>query len=204
MVDVDELHTHPENPRKGDTAAIRASMEANGFWGVVVAQSETNTILVGNHRYMVAKELGIKEVPVMYVDVNDTEAKRIMLADNRVGELGDTDKDLLASLLEGLDALDGTGYDQDFLDDLFAETAPDKLDLEIDEGASGQHVDRHEDADAFINQTRIWSITLSAGELQEFVRKVADLRERYGLSNATEVILKVVEDAHSRDDTGTA
>lgn len=55
-----ELKPHPRNPRQGDVGAIYQSIEANGFYGAIVAQRSTGYILAGNHRYKAAAEAGAK------------------------------------------------------------------------------------------------------------------------------------------------
>jgi hypothetical protein len=116
MVGVVRLSTHPGNPRRGDLAAVKASIEVNGFYGTIVAQRSTGYVLAGNHRLMAARELGMEHVPVVWVDCDDTRARAILAADNRTSELGGFDSEALAQLLEGLrieDALAGTGYSDD-------------------------------------------------------------------------------------------
>jgi ParB-like chromosome segregation protein Spo0J len=133
IVPVGELKTHPKNPKKGDTKAIRASIEANGFYGSIVAQRSTGYILVGNHRWAAAKQAGLSTVPVLFVDVDDKTARRILAADNRTSDLGTYDDEALAKLLEELrneGALKGSGYDADDLDKLIEKIGDDVLDAE--------------------------------------------------------------------------
>lgn len=128
MVAVGDLTTHPGNPRRGDLASVKASIEVNGFYGTIVAQRSTGYVLAGNHRLMAARELGMAEVPVVWVDCDDTRARAILAADNRTSELGGFDSEALAQLLEGLrieDALDGTGYDELYLQELMSAAFPD-------------------------------------------------------------------------------
>lgn len=108
--DSDPLKEHPRNPRRGNVEAIEESVEANGWYGAVVAQKSTGYILAGNHRYRVAVAKGAKEVPVIWHDVDDETALRILLADNRTADLGTYDEETLTELLEGLETLEGTGY----------------------------------------------------------------------------------------------
>ena len=124
LAPVDAVQPHPRNPRQGDVGAIHESIEANGFYGAVVAQRSTGFILAGNHRWQAARHAGATEVPVIWVDVDDDHALRILLADNRTNDLATYDDSALASLLQELaDAgnLAGTGYDGDALDDLLAD-----------------------------------------------------------------------------------
>ena len=119
-----KLKPHPRNPRQGDVGAIHQSIEANGFYGAVVAQKSTGHVLAGNHRLLAAKHANAEEVPVMWVDVDDATALRILLADNRTNDLASYDEgalaDLLTSIMQDEGTLDGTGYDGDALDELLA------------------------------------------------------------------------------------
>jgi hypothetical protein len=123
MVGVNSLHVHPANPRQGDVGAIYESIEHNGFYGAIIVQRSSGAILAGNHRYMAAVQSGITELPVLYVDVDDDRALRILLADNRTNDKASYDNSSLAEILSDLantSDLLGTGYDGDDLDELIA------------------------------------------------------------------------------------
>jgi ParB-like chromosome segregation protein Spo0J len=116
LVDVGVLRLHPENPREGDIGAIAESIRENGFYGAVVAQYRTGHVLVGNHRLQAAQLLGMAQVPVLWVDVDDQRALKIMLADNRTNDRASYDNAVLNTLLQRLAAdgeLVGTGYDDE-------------------------------------------------------------------------------------------
>ena len=118
------LVPHPSNPRQGDVGAIIQSIEANGWYGTLVAQIATGHVLAGNHRLQAAIHCGLDRVPVHWVDVDDDTAHRILLADNRTTDLATYDEHALADLLVEMGKagnLEGTGYDGDDLDDLLAE-----------------------------------------------------------------------------------
>ena len=123
-VDPTTLSLHPENPRQGDVGAIVTSIEKNGWFGTLVAQRKTRQVLAGNHRLQAAIALEMDSVPVYWVDVDESEAKRILLADNRTSDLATWDDTILVTLLEALatnDELLGSGYDGDDLDALLYE-----------------------------------------------------------------------------------
>lgn len=124
LVDVAKLTEHPDNPRRGDLDAISASIDAHGFYGTIVAQRSTGRILAGNHRYRAAKQAGAAELPVVWVDVDDESARRILAADNRTSDLGSYDSELLAVLLGQLAETEagllGTGYTDNDLSELLA------------------------------------------------------------------------------------
>ena len=118
-VPVGDLSLHPDNPRRGDVDIISASIKAHGFFGACVAQRSTGRILVGNHRWIAAQAAGEDQVPVLWLDVDDEQAKRIMVADNRTAELAQWDEAALASVLEELSltpgGLDGLAFSEDDL-----------------------------------------------------------------------------------------
>lgn len=110
LVDVGRIQPHPQNPRRGVVEAIDQSIEQNGWYGVCTVQKTTGYILAGNHRYKAAVARGAKQVPVVWKDVDDQTAMRIMLADNKTADLGTYDEATLLEVLASLDTLDGTGY----------------------------------------------------------------------------------------------
>jgi hypothetical protein len=121
---VSDLYPHPQNPRQGDVGAIAESIQENGWYGTIVAQQGTNYILAGNHRWQAAKQLGMEEVPVTWVEVDDESALRILLADNRTSDLASHNDNVLVELLKSLESTDkglaGTAWDNDALDNLVA------------------------------------------------------------------------------------
>lgn len=132
MAPVGSLTTHPENPRLGNIPAIRESIRANGFYGVCVVQRSSGHILVGNHRYIAAVEEGLGEVPVMWLDVDDEEARRLLIADNRTSDLGAYNDALLISILTDQNdqgGLDGTAWHPDDVEKFIAALDKDSPDV---------------------------------------------------------------------------
>lgn len=127
LADIDDLKPHPDNPRVGEVGVIAASIDAHGFYGAVVVQKSTGFVLAGNHRLSAARAKGLTQVPAIYIDADETLAKRILLVDNRASERATWDHEALAELLGNLDAdgidLATIGYDPadlDALNDLLA------------------------------------------------------------------------------------
>lgn len=109
--DFDVIREHPENPNRGDELVVAESIDYNGWYGAVTVQKSTGYILAGNTRYREAKKLGYKELPVIWKDVDDEQAMRIMLADNQTARRADPDEEKLTAILQSLPDLGGTGYD---------------------------------------------------------------------------------------------
>lgn len=111
-VDIGSIEPYHANPRIGDVSAIAESLAHNGQYRPIVVNQRTNEILAGNHTWKAAKSLGWKKIAVTFIDVDETEARRIVLADNRTHDLGLYDNEGLLRLLESLPNLDGTAFDE--------------------------------------------------------------------------------------------
>ncbi len=135
------LQQYPGNPRRGDVAAIAASLEANGQYRPVVVQKSTGYVLAGNHTVQAAESLGWSEVAAVVLDVDDDRAARIVLADNRTADLARYDDGALLHLLNDLDDLDGTGYDDHDLEALTHLAEPLDLDNLLDQVGEPQEHD---------------------------------------------------------------
>lgn len=114
MTPMNDVQAHPNNPRNGDIDAIAQSIERNGFVSPVIAQRGTGHIIAGNHRYYALMQLGSDSIPVVWVDMDDIEAKEYMLADNRTSDLGNYDNSNLVAILTEIEEsrgdLHSTGY----------------------------------------------------------------------------------------------
>lgn len=121
MIDPEKVIPHPKNPRHGDVGAIAESIRINGFWGSVIIQKSTGFCCAGNHRVKAAIAAGLAEIPAQIYDIDDDQALRILIADNRYSDIAANDNELLAELLADLaeaDSLEGTGWDTDDVDGL--------------------------------------------------------------------------------------
>jgi site-specific DNA-methyltransferase (adenine-specific) len=126
-VPIADLRPFASNPRRGDLKAIADSLRANGQYRPIVARRQTGEVLAGNHTLRAARDLGWTEIAATFVDCTDEQAKRIVLADNRTNDLAAYDDSALVELLQGLPSLEGTGYDQEALEQLLDELDPEPL-----------------------------------------------------------------------------
>lgn len=119
LVPIDSVKPHPRNPRVGDVKKIAVSLELNGQFRPIVVNRRDGSILAGNHTWKAAKSLGWTEIGATFVDADEDAAQRIMLADNRLAELGRYDESELLALLQDValtaEGLAATGYTEDDL-----------------------------------------------------------------------------------------
>lgn len=131
--DIDDLGMFHKNPRVGNVEKIADSLDTSGQFKPIIVNVGTHTgreneILAGNHTYLAAKRLGWNTIYVAFVDVDETTATKINLADNRTADEGGYDDTLLAELLASLPDISGTGFEQEEVSKLL-----DSIDLDISE-----------------------------------------------------------------------
>ena len=110
-VDISKLKRYPKNPRIGNIDIIAESLREHGQYRPLIVQRTTGYVLAGNHTLQAAQRLKWKQVAVNYIDVDDEQAARIVLVDNRSQDLATYNATVLADILKGLPTPAGTGYD---------------------------------------------------------------------------------------------
>lgn len=121
MVPVGDLKKHPRNYKEhpeDQLDHIQKSIEEHGFYrNVVIAQD--GTILAGHGVWLAVKRMGLfgpSHIPCirMPLDPEDPRALKILISDNEVGKMAETnDRDLTEMLKDVMTADDllGTGFD---------------------------------------------------------------------------------------------
>ena len=107
MVDINSVERHPENYNNGDVEAVAESIEVNGMYRPIYVQKSTNQIIAGNHTWEACKAMEADMIPVVYLDVDDTEALQIMVADNEVARLAMPDNAALLATLRRIEEQKG-------------------------------------------------------------------------------------------------
>ena len=99
--DASSLKPWDKNPRKNDENVERVadSIKRFGFAAPIVARAADRTIIAGHTRWKAALALGMRRVPVRFVDLDPADARLLALADNRLNELSDWDVPQLQELL---------------------------------------------------------------------------------------------------------
>jgi ParB/RepB/Spo0J family partition protein len=84
---IGELNPYPANPRRiGDAEleSLTRSIREFGFVQPVVARREDQVVIGGHQRLVAARRLGIKTVPVVFLDLSQEQARVLNLALNRI------------------------------------------------------------------------------------------------------------------------
>ena len=208
-VPLDSLSEHPRNPRKGDEDRIEQSIRAHGFVDVVVAQTSTRQILHGNHRARVAKRVGHERAPVvLWADVDDEEAMRLLLSYNRTSDESNYDRDVLLTLTRELAAttagLDGSLYTDEDVDELrrlTGQLADDSTDFLRDLGsddADGQKQHDWNRGDGGLDQLFTLSFPYTEPERDRVVEILAAAKTEYEVTSSATALSSALEEWWSR------
>jgi|SanBayMetagenome_1026888.scaffolds.fasta_scaffold00600_6 hypothetical protein len=206
-----ELKQYRNNPRKGNVSLIADSLEAYGQYKPITVNANTKEILAGNHTYQAARSLGWSEIDVVFVDVDETTAAKIVAIDNRSSDMGEYDKKVLADLLDSINDLSGTGYTTDEFDDLLAEIQ--ELELpqlsaetrtympELEVGETGQNNTRFttslaDYAERYAQKaTRMLMCDYQNDTYVWLIEKLGQYRTTTGINNNADAIIRLIEDA---------
>ena len=134
-VPIDNLKKSEYNPRKWNEVQISALRESMTRFGVVdplicnLAPGRENIVIGGHFRLKVAKDMGLTEMPVVYVKILDIEKERelnVRLNKN----LGEFDLNLLKDF--GEEFLVDVGFTTEELDSIFEiDPTPEQFDLKL-------------------------------------------------------------------------
>lgn len=112
---IGEIQPYGKNAKKHpdkQVVQVANSIKEFGFNQPIVVDKE-GVIIVGHGRFLAAHFLGLREVPVLTVDIDEEKAKAYRLADNKLNE-SEWDMQLVITELKELsmDMVDLTGFDR--------------------------------------------------------------------------------------------
>ena len=133
-VKVDDLIDADYNPNvmeERDFENLENSIDRYGYIEPIIVNRRNNVIVGGHHRLRALKKKGVKEVDIIYVDLDESDEKRLNIALNRISGYWDIDKleevvnDLMA---DDPSLIDFTGLSEFELDSMFGVEEVDFLD----------------------------------------------------------------------------
>lgn len=116
---LDELRTSSKNVRRHTDKQLKEYVRSIEKFEQIkpVVIDESGEILAGNGLYLALKQMG-RETCECYIirNLSAKDKKKLMLADNRVYELGITDMDIFDEIIRELDGdVDVPGWDEDLI-----------------------------------------------------------------------------------------
>lgn len=218
-----ELALYHRNPNLGNISTIESSLRAHGQYKPVVVNRGTHTgrpneVLAGNHTLLAMRNLLETEpgddrwrtIDGYVIDVDDDQAARIVLVDNKSAEDGfGYDSQILADLLGGLPTLEGTAFTADEYSDLLAsleEALPSALDpagigddnapKEPRTGEDGliNSTDINTQANSYVDaSTRLVVLTVPIPQFIWMQEVFTRYRDEFSMASNTEAVLKLLE-----------
>lgn len=136
-IEIAKLKPYAKNAKKHGAAQVeklKASIQEFGFLTPCLIDKEFN-LIAGHGRLAAAKELQLEKVPCVFVEgLSDDQRRAFILADNRLGELGEWDMDLVS---EELKALNDNGFTLELTGFEFDDITSDDIDFsDLDEQAN--------------------------------------------------------------------
>lgn len=120
-----------------------ASIKRFGFAAPIIARRD-GEVIAGHTRLKAAEALGLDRVPVRYMDLDPAEARLLALADNRLGEIAEWNKQDLTQIMSGFsfEDLEVAGWDEKDLELMGHQLIRDNevADVEVEENDVEQRV----------------------------------------------------------------
>lgn len=108
-VSVDSILENPANWRihgKVQQMALSGLLNEVGLVQSVIVNKRSGRLIDGHLRLALAKREGQPTLPVVIVDLNEEEERKVLATLDPIGALAERDNEKLSDLLEGLDAND--------------------------------------------------------------------------------------------------
>lgn len=141
LADIMKAIPNPKNPNTHPDRQIQMLaqiIKSQGWRKPITISNRSGFVVSGHGRLQAAFQLGIDKVPVDYQNYESEAAEHAdLVADNRIAELSETDDALMAEILKELECMDIdmslTGYDDEALEELFADYSTDNSLIELEE-----------------------------------------------------------------------
>lgn len=137
---VDDLIPYARNAKihdENNINLIAGSIKSFGFNNPVLLDGE-NGIIAGHGRVLASKKLGIKQIPTIELQgLSDAEKRAYVIADNRLTEKSEWDKEILSLELQDLNELgidlNIIGFSEEDLGNIIQEETPEVVEDEFSE-----------------------------------------------------------------------
>lgn len=120
-----ELVKEDNNIRRHSPAQIAEYVRSVNMFGQIrpIVIDENNKIIAGNGLFEALQQAGYEKAECyMVAGLTEQQKKKLMLADNKIYELGYTDIDVFQEVVQSLDDFDVPGWDANLLEMLTAST----------------------------------------------------------------------------------
>ena len=192
LVPIGDLEPWPGNARRGDVAAIRATLRR--FGQVKPILKYEGRIVAGHHVVLAAKEEGWTHIAALEHEfASEEEARAFLLADNRTSDLSRYEDELLLEQLKAAQeiGLEGTGFSDAFVADLDA-----RLKEAFSPATEAEQPRLDERSEKWSSDASGFEVPLLLGdERLDFARWVKLLEREWGVKGVTLIVVRAVREA---------
>jgi hypothetical protein len=210
QVAVSELKPYEKNPRKHgkNVDEIIKSIESVGFTNPIIID-QNNRIVAGHGRHLAATKMNLTTVPCVRVELTEAEYHKLLVSDNKIGELSKWDKGLLKDCMKILDdigSIEVPGFAPGEIEKMFGHvpdviSTPEAADVESEAnfGEAGQvKVERipapgEADPDKPAPRLKELRVKFTAAQYKKVVGKLKGIVKEHGLESEAEAIIKALE-----------
>ena len=197
LADVTSLVPNPRNPNKHSdkqVALLAKVMRHQGWRAPITISKRSGFIVTGHGRLAAALLLQVEQVPIDEQDfATEADEWAHLVADNRLAELADADRSMIADLFKELDGsgldMDVTGFDMEALDELMSfDSAP-----PADGGSNMKTgVDLDEQMDRYLNSgVALLQLAFDKETFAEVVKILEEARAHYTAENNSDAALQI-------------
>jgi ParB-like chromosome segregation protein Spo0J len=194
QVAIDDLVPYPGNARRHDLPLLAKSLQLHGLYRPLTVQAGTMHVIAGNGTLEAAQSLGWATIACHVMPIDDDEARRINLIDNRSADVATYDMDDLVALLQPIDDLEGTGYSLDDKEDLIAQLGQvDQAPETTFEGGYVENTDRADPKPPLASSgLKEVILVFRIDELEWFNGAVRQLADEYGTKSVAATVLEAL------------
>tara|TARA_Y100001972_G_C7641419_1_gene322266 strand:- start:681 stop:1298 length:618 start_codon:yes stop_codon:yes gene_type:complete len=196
LTDIKDIKPYDDNPRNNAEAVDKVAQSIKEFgFRVPIVVDENMIVLAGHTRLKAAEIIGLKKVPVhQAIDLSDAQKKAFRIADNKIGEFADWDKDLLSKEFQALAEMDfdltSTAFDYDSIEKITSDI------IEFDEPINEIESENIDLENIQQSNIRMVNLFLDTETEPEFRMMCEALQNSWGSENITSTTYEAVKIAY--------
>jgi hypothetical protein len=191
---VSNYRKHPQAQRR----ALAATIAEVGYVAPVIVNLRTKTIVDGHLRVDLAKEQKVTTIPVIYIDVDEAEERKLLSTIDPITNMATIDQALFTELLKTVDTQ--SQVVNDMWDAMKRESKPAAGQSEtVEWNKGGYHAFDASEAEKYLNNTvRTIVFYIQNDEYAEVVRMMDELLISHDCKSYQELFIKLIGDTHAQ------
>jgi ParB-like chromosome segregation protein Spo0J len=196
LTNITDIKPYNDNPRNNAEAVDKVAQSIKDFgFRVPIVVDENMIVLAGHTRLKAAEIIGLKKVPIHQAqDLSDAQKKAFRIADNKISEFADWDKDLLSKEFQALAEMDfdltSTAFDYDSIEKITSDI------IEFDEPINEIESENIDLENIQQSNIRMVNLFLDTETEPQFRMMCEALQNSWGSENITSTTYEAVKIAY--------